>query len=64
MPKVKTRKSLVKRIKITARGKLMTQMKGINHLRSTKSKSRLRRSKKVFPLHEATAKRVRQLINK
>lgn len=63
MSKIKTRKSLSKRIKITATGKLLRQMKGINHLKSPKSKSRLRRSKQVFPLHEAIAKRVKQLIN-
>jgi large subunit ribosomal protein L35 len=63
MPKVKTRKSLLKRVKVTASGKLMRHIKGINHIKSSKTKARLRKAKKLFPLHQTLAKKVKQLIN-
>jgi large subunit ribosomal protein L35 len=63
MPKIKTRKSLSKRVKVTASGKLMRHMKGINHIKSSKTKARLRKARQVFPLHETLAKKVKQLIN-
>lgn len=63
MPKMKTRKSLSKRVKITGTGKLMHQMKGINHIKSSKSPSRLRKAKKRYQMNDTMAKKVRQLIN-
>ena len=43
MPKIKTNKSVAKRIKVTARGKLKRHRPGAGHLKSKKSASRRRR---------------------
>lgn len=42
MPKMKTNKSVAKRIKVTARGKLMRHRPMRGHLKSRKSAKRLR----------------------
>ena len=43
MPKMKTKKIVRKRFKITGTGKVMHRMQGARHLRSKKSKARQRR---------------------
>jgi large subunit ribosomal protein L35 len=43
MPKMKTKKSIAKRVKVTGTGKLMHRSKGNNHLKSAKSAAQLRR---------------------
>jgi large subunit ribosomal protein L35 len=43
MPKMKTKKIVRKRFKITANGKVMHRTQGARHLRSKKSKSHQRR---------------------
>jgi len=45
--KQKTRKSAVKRFKVTASGKVLHRSQGFRHLRSKKSKRWLRRLKKT-----------------
>lgn len=50
MPKMKTNKSVAKRIKITARGKLMRHKAGTGHLKSRKTNKQLRRMRKAVPL--------------
>jgi large subunit ribosomal protein L35 len=50
----KTKKSIAKRFKLTARGKLMRRTPGFRHLlacKSTKSKRRASRDKQVDPGH-------------
>jgi len=47
MPKVKTKKIVAKRFKITARGKVLHRVQGARHLRRKKSKSRQRRQDKM-----------------
>ena len=44
--KIKTRKSVAKRIKVTARGKLKRRRPGSGHLKSRKSSKRIRRFRK------------------
>jgi large subunit ribosomal protein L35 len=46
MPKMKTNKSVAKRVKVTARGKLMRHRAGTGHLKSRKSNKQLRRMRK------------------
>jgi large subunit ribosomal protein L35 len=46
MPKVKTRKIVQNRFKITKTGKVMHRAQGARHLRRNKSKSRQRRQDK------------------
>lgn len=43
MPKMKTKKMVAKRFKVTATGKLMHRVQGARHLRRKKSKVRQRR---------------------
>ena len=50
MPKMKTNKSVAKRLKVTARGKLMRNKAGTGHLKSRKSNKRLRRMRKSCPV--------------
>jgi large subunit ribosomal protein L35 len=52
----KTKKSVAKRFKITATGKMMRRTPGVRHLlaaKSTKSKRRATRDKLVAPGHAA-----------
>jgi len=52
----KTKKSVAKRFKLTATGKLMRRTPGFRHLlrsKSTKSKRRASRDKQVAPGHAA-----------
>ncbi len=56
----KTKKSVAKRFKLTATGKLMRRTPGFRHLlsaKSTKSKRRASRDKLVAPGHAAPLKR-------
>ena len=46
MPKVKTRKAVAKRIKVTGSGKLLRGAPGGGHLKSTKSPKQIRRLRK------------------
>ncbi|MCL4360176.1 50S ribosomal protein L35 [Patescibacteria group bacterium] len=43
MPKMKTKKIVTKRFKVTKRGKLLHRTQGMRHIRRNKSKSRQRR---------------------
>ncbi len=61
MPKQKTNKSLLKRVKVTGRGKIRRHSPGAGHLKSVKSPARLRRMRKEkgFPsVFEKHAKRL------
>ncbi|EKD67925.1 MAG: hypothetical protein ACD_48C00152G0011 [uncultured bacterium] len=51
MPKVKTKKIVSKRFKITATGKVMHNVQGARHLRRKKSASCKRRQDKPIALH-------------
>lgn len=57
MPKIKSKKIVVKRFKITKNGKVMHRAQGARHLRRNKSKSRQRRQDK--PIQVTTAKFIR-----
>lgn len=62
MPKMKTNKAMAKRVKITARGKMMRQHPGVGHLKSVKSPKRLRRMRKAVPVAPGFAKQVRRKL--
>jgi large subunit ribosomal protein L35 len=62
MPKMKTRKSVAKRIKITGTGKILMGHGFQNHKRSAKSKRTLRKLDDMTPVSKGTARRVRQLV--
>ena len=60
--KVKTRKSITKRFKITKTGKVLRRRNFRRHLKASKSAKRLRRLKRVVPVREAYAKRIRKAM--
>lgn len=63
MPKQKTRKSIVKRVKVTARGKLLRHRAGAGHLKSRKTPSQLRRFRKGAQIPKAFSRQVKRMLN-
>ena len=62
MPKMKTNKSVAKRIKVTATGKLRRRKTGAGHLKSRKTPSRIRRFRREAGLSPGFAKIARKLL--
>lgn len=62
MPKMKTRKSAIKRIKITGTGRIMRRKTGNSHLKSVKSPSCLRSFRKDIELSPGFTKVTRRLL--
>lgn len=60
--KQKTRKSLAKRVKITATGKVIRRTQNMRHLRRHKSKSQIRRMKAVKFLTGVQRKKVMRML--
>ena len=58
MPKLKTRKSLIKRFRITKNGKIMRRQSFRRHLKSHKSKKQLKNLKKSVQLKGFYAKKI------
>jgi len=63
MPKQKTRKSIAKRVKVTARGKLLRNRPGAGHLKSRKSPSQLRRYRKQMLIPASFARQIKRMLN-
>lgn len=62
MPKMKTNKAVAKRVKITARGKVLRHMPGAGHLKSCKSPSRIRRFRSTIEAPKAFAKQAKRKL--
>ncbi len=62
MPKMKTKKSAVKRLKKTAGGKVVFARAGSGHLLSAKSRKRKRNLRKPAVLHDSEIKRVINML--
>lgn len=63
MPKQKTNKSVFKRIKITANGKMLRRHQfGAGHLKRKKGKSALRRQKKTYEYSKGEGKHLSKII--
>lgn len=64
MPKIKTRKSVAKRVKVTGKGKVkrMHMFSGCTHIRSNKTPKRVRKFRKTVLAHESDEKRIKPLI--
>lgn len=62
MPKMKTRKSVAKRVKVTGGGKFKKRMPGRGHLLSNKSAKRIRKGRKGTLVAKNFEKAVRQLL--
>ncbi|MDP6635752.1 MAG: bL35 family ribosomal protein [Phycisphaerae bacterium] len=64
MPKMKTRKSIAKRVKITGRGKALVRRGGSSHLKSTNSPKRNRTLRLPKALSKGFAKQAKKLMGK
>ena len=62
MPKQKTNKSILKRVKITGTGKMTRRSPGSSHLKSRKSSKRLRRFREAKPFDTTFAKQAKRMI--
>jgi large subunit ribosomal protein L35 len=62
MPKMKTKKAITKRIKVSARGKILRYPAGASHLKSRKSNKRLRGLRKPRKLSKGFAKQAKGLL--
>ena len=62
MPKIKTRKGIAKRIRVTKTGKLMRASAWKSHLLEHKSKKRKRNYHKPQPVHHSDRKAVRRAL--
>ncbi len=62
MIKKKVKKSVAKRFKVTKKGKVIFSHQYKSHLKSHKSKSRLRRQKEPGVLTGKFAKKVKQML--
>ena len=61
--KQKTRKSAVKRFKMTGSGKILHRRHGARHLKSKKSNKRLRRLKQTSMLKGVFKKKVKRMLS-
>ncbi|MFH1714193.1 MAG: 50S ribosomal protein L35 [Candidatus Nealsonbacteria bacterium] len=64
MPKLKTRKSVTKRFKITKTGKILRRPTGLDHSRAKKSGQKIRQSRKWVELSKPEAKRLKKILRK
>lgn len=62
MPKVKSKKALINRIKITKNGKLMRRQSFRRHLKASKSSKRLNNLKRVKEVTGYHAKKFRKAL--
>lgn len=62
MPKLKTRKSVAKRFKITGTGKIMHYRSGKSHILTKKSSKRKRRLAKPKLLKGAQARMIKKML--
>ncbi len=64
MPKMKTKSSLTKRVKVTGRGKLKRYKSGHSHLLESKSKTRKRRLRQSTTIEGKNERRMKRLLPK
>jgi large subunit ribosomal protein L35 len=62
MPKMKTKSSVAKRVKVTGKGRLKRHRSGHNHLLASKSKPRKRRLRQSTVIEGRNEKRVKKLM--
>lgn len=60
--KLKTRKSIIKRFKITKTGKILRRPSGLDHYRAKKSGKRIRKSRKWVKVSKPEAKKIKKLV--
>lgn len=62
MPKLKTKKSVAKRFKVTASGKIMRRPSGVSHFNAKLSGKQRRRKRKLIPVSKAEMKTIKRLL--
>lgn len=62
MPKMKTNKSVAKRVKVTGSGKIKRLSPGAGHLKSRKSPKRLRNFRKAKDVSKGFSRQARVLL--
>lgn len=63
MGKMKIKKSILKRLKITSKGKLLRRHQlSAGHLKRKKTKGALKRQKKTYELFRGEAKKLKKLL--
>ncbi len=62
MPKLKTRKSITKRFKITKTGKILRRCTGLDHYLAKKSGKKIRRKRKLVEVSKAETKKIKKLL--
>jgi large subunit ribosomal protein L35 len=62
MAKLKTRKSITKRFKVTKTGKVLRRATGLDHYRAKKSGKKIRESRKRLKLSSAEIKRLKKFL--
>ncbi|NCO80337.1 50S ribosomal protein L35 [bacterium] len=60
---LKTRKSILKRFKITRTGKVLRRPTGLDHYRAKKTGKQIRKSRKWVEVPKAEAKKIKKLIH-
>lgn len=63
MPKMKTRKGVTKRMRITKNGKVMRRKAGLRHLLSSKSRKRKRQLRGAVTVAQVDLARVKRSFN-
>lgn len=64
MPKMKSRKAVTKRVKVTGTGKLKRKCANMSHLAPIKSQKQKRHLRKSGLVHASDCKRVKYLLSK
>ncbi|MBI2647857.1 MAG: 50S ribosomal protein L35 [Candidatus Wildermuthbacteria bacterium] len=64
MPKLKTRKAVTKRFKLTRTGKILRRPTGQDHYRSKQTGKQKRQDRKWIPLSGSEAKAVKKLLHR
>jgi ribosomal protein L35 len=59
---MKTKKCIVKRLKVTARGKILRHHPGAGHLKSAKTQKQIRRFRKAAKVPKMFAKNARIML--
>ena len=63
MPKMKTRKGVTKRMRVTKNGKVMRRKAGLRHLLSSKSRKRKRQLRGAVTVAQVDLARVKRSFN-
>ncbi|MDO8473952.1 MAG: 50S ribosomal protein L35 [bacterium] len=62
MSKLKSRKSIVKRFKLTSTGKILRRLSGQDHSRAKKTSKQIRQKRKWVTLNPSEARAIRRIL--